>query len=154
MEKEIFKELENMLIDTTLQNGLLRFVENKNNSSIYYANNLICSINITSKSKYMSFDVKHISLFADDFETKQVKSDASHFRFLFSSLDDIKRMKDNFIIILQSITTASTFDICSRYEQCSDERRCVHPDQVHALECSYRRKLQDGVIFYGKNRNV
>lgn len=46
------------------------------------------------------------------------------------------------------------WDCCSRYMECSDARKCVHPDSRTALSCGYRRVLNSGRVFYGKNRNV
>ena len=46
------------------------------------------------------------------------------------------------------------FDCCSRYESCSSAKHCIHPDALFSLSCGYRHKLRQGVIFYGKNRNV
>ena len=46
------------------------------------------------------------------------------------------------------------YDCCSRYEACSDAKRCVHPDPDFAVRCSYRKVLQSGRVFYGKNRNI
>ncbi|HHX28547.1 MAG TPA: hypothetical protein GX716_05980 [Firmicutes bacterium] len=47
-----------------------------------------------------------------------------------------------------------TFGCCSRYVQCSDERRCVNPDRDLARGCAYKAHLENGRIFYGMNRNV
>ena len=46
------------------------------------------------------------------------------------------------------------FGCCSRYMECSDERKCVHPDRVFARDCAYKRNLENGKIFYGKNKNA
>lgn len=46
------------------------------------------------------------------------------------------------------------FDCCSRYLECSDAKRCVHPDTEFAVKCGYRKILRRGRIFYGKNRNI
>lgn len=46
------------------------------------------------------------------------------------------------------------FDCCHRYSECSDARSCTHPDREIAMCCSYRRKLKEGIIFYGENRNI
>lgn len=46
------------------------------------------------------------------------------------------------------------FDCCHRYEECSDARDCTHPDKDFRMRCSYRRKLKNGIIFFGKNRNI
>ena len=47
-----------------------------------------------------------------------------------------------------------TFDCCALYMQCSDVCSCVNPDRIHAKSCTYREKLEKGIIFFGKNRNV
>ena len=46
------------------------------------------------------------------------------------------------------------WDCCSRYLECSDAKRCIHPDKKMALSCGYRKILNAGKIYYGKNRNV
>lgn len=46
------------------------------------------------------------------------------------------------------------FDCCSHYQECSDLCHCVHPDIMFAGQCSYRKKLKSGVVFFGKNRNI
>lgn len=48
------------------------------------------------------------------------------------------------------------FGCCSRYEECSDAKKCllVEIDQIRARGCSYRKNLENGRIFYGKNRNI
>ena len=46
------------------------------------------------------------------------------------------------------------WDCCSRYMECSDAKRCVHPDPAQALKCGYRKILASGKIYYGENRNI
>lgn len=46
------------------------------------------------------------------------------------------------------------FGCCSRYEECSDKKTCIHPDIKLASGCYYKTNLEDGRIFYGKNRNI
>lgn len=48
----------------------------------------------------------------------------------------------------------SDFDCCSRYEKCSNAKKCIQPDKELNLLCSYRKKVQSGTIFFGSNRNV
>lgn len=43
-----------------------------------------------------------------------------------------------------------TFGCCSRYRACSDAGRCVIADQSYSANCSYRKNLEAGRIFYGK----
>ena len=49
---------------------------------------------------------------------------------------------------------ASSFGCCGMFEDCSDAKRCIHPNRLYSTACAYRRNLEQGRIFYGKNRNV
>lgn len=49
---------------------------------------------------------------------------------------------------------ASTFACCTRYEECSNEKKCIHPNQLYSTACAYRKNLESGKIFYGKNKNI
>ena len=46
------------------------------------------------------------------------------------------------------------FGCCSKWEKCSDEKMCLHHNLLYAKRCMYRKHLEAGRIFYGKNRNV
>lgn len=46
------------------------------------------------------------------------------------------------------------FSCCSHYAECSDAKRCIHPDKNFALGCFYRKQMVRGKIFYGENRNI
>lgn len=47
-----------------------------------------------------------------------------------------------------------TFDCCDLYMQCSDEKHCTCTDYLYSKCCTYKNKLENGIIFFGKNRNV
>ena len=51
-------------------------------------------------------------------------------------------------------TRESPFGCCGLFERCSDAGRCLHDNQFYSTACSYRHNLEQGRIFYGKNRNV
>lgn len=51
-------------------------------------------------------------------------------------------------------TAESTFSCCSQFIQCSDAQKCVHENKLYSTACTYRRNLESGRIFYGKNRNI
>lgn len=46
-----------------------------------------------------------------------------------------------------------SFGCCSSYRACSDARQCVISDRDYSANCLYRRNLESGRIFYGKNAN-
>lgn len=43
------------------------------------------------------------------------------------------------------------FGCCSKYLSCSDAGRCLHSDPVVSKSCLYRKNLDAGQCFYGKN---
>lgn len=40
---------------------------------------------------------------------------------------------------------------CDSYVACSDARKCLYPEEWFAKKCRYRRNLESGRIFYGRN---
>ncbi len=45
------------------------------------------------------------------------------------------------------------FGCCFRYVECSDAMKCLHPNKLYSKACAYRRNLESGRVFYGKNKN-
>lgn len=58
------------------------------------------------------------------------------------------------IAVAEVVIAGESFGCCGRYEACSDARKCVHPDQLFAAACAYKKNLEQGRIFYGKNKNI
>lgn len=46
------------------------------------------------------------------------------------------------------------FGCCHDFVACSDARQCIHADDPENRGCVYRKNLEAGRIFYGKNCNV
>lgn len=46
------------------------------------------------------------------------------------------------------VPKAAGFACCSRYQECSDAKKCVHPNGLYAKACQYRKNLEEGTIFY------
>lgn len=49
------------------------------------------------------------------------------------------------------VSSSSDFACCSRYQECSDAKSCLIPDIDYSQSCAYRKKLESGTIYYGKN---
>ncbi len=154
MEKEIFEIIKNIFISANIDIEPLGMKENKTNFTICYFNSVLCLIKISKKAKFLSFDIKHRKLFDESFNITQLASDFNRFRVNIVDVEDVERMSSQLIEILSTLTVPATFDICSRYMECSEQGKCVHPDKWHSRECSYKRKLESGIIFYGSNRNI
>lgn len=52
------------------------------------------------------------------------------------------------------VSAATTFGCCSKFTACSDARKCVHENKLYSTSCIYRHHLEEGRIFYGKNKNI
>lgn len=52
------------------------------------------------------------------------------------------------------LSKADMFGCCSKFNQCSDARKCLHENQLYSKACFYRKNLEAGKIFYGKNKNT
>lgn len=46
---------------------------------------------------------------------------------------------------------AEKFGCCSKRDQCSDILQCIYKDDPEYSQCGYRKNLEAGRIFYGKN---
>lgn len=53
-----------------------------------------------------------------------------------------------------SVQAPDSFGCCSHYEECSNAKKCVLEDKEFIKRCIYRKRLFEGKVFYGKNRNV
>jgi len=52
------------------------------------------------------------------------------------------------------VTKEPVFGCCDRYVECSDAKKCLHKNPMYATACAYRKNLEAGRIFYGKNKTV
>ena len=55
---------------------------------------------------------------------------------------------------LKHFNPSNTFSCCSKYTECSDALKCIHENSMYARGCEYRKNLENGKIFYGKNKNI
>lgn len=73
---------------------------------------------------------------------------------------DSDELKDFFNFLVKAVLDkyftegSDAFGCCSRYEACSDAKKCLHENKLYARNCIYGAHLADGRIFYGKNRNI
>lgn len=92
-----------------------------------------------------------------DAEIKQQKSDQANMHVLMAldSNDLLSYIQENTRYALANYTSkASSFACCSKFNECSDAKRCVHENLLYSKACVYRSNLDAGRIFYGQNRNV
>ncbi len=51
------------------------------------------------------------------------------------------------------ISKEDTFACCSRYMECSKQKKCVHRNRLFSTACQYRKNLETGKVFYGDDVN-
>ena len=49
---------------------------------------------------------------------------------------------------IRNYKSSAKFSCCSRFKECSDARKCIHPNRLYATGCTYRKNLENGKIFY------
>lgn len=134
----------------------INIVHNKEYSSVRYSSILAFRLKLRKNSRYIEvpLDSKSVvQVIAPLDKQKKVTGD-----FWRVKLDNerIVEYADVLASVLQDAINRlpKEWDCCSRYMECSNAKRCVHPDPALALKCGYRKILSSGKIYYGENRNV
>lgn len=124
-------------------------------SSVKFRSSLICKLKLRGKKWYISIPDRLKEVIPEDTETTQISSEKQFQRIAFELLTDngiLSLMEDATLLAIELVP--KEFDCCSRYEECSNAKVCIHPDPAFSMLCGYRKILKDGRIFYGKNRNI
>lgn len=124
-------------------------------SSVKFRSSLICRIRLRGKKWYISIPGRLREVIPEDTATTVSASENQSLRIDFQSLpkDDIVSLMERAALLAIELVPKE-FDCCSRYEQCSGAKVCVHPDPAFSMLCGYRKILKSGRIFYGENRNI
>lgn len=130
----IFEKLESYKVIKFFEKSVLRIIEK--NKNVYISVRDIFINDVHKNSRLI-----------------ELKSELPWIRLRIDNGDDVFLYKDIFCNIFEDIMP-DTFDCCSRYMQCSDQMKCIQPDAKLMRECRYRKKLLDGIVYYGVNRNV
>lgn len=150
VEQQVYTTMYSLFHSACAENGCkdhFSLVENKSYYSIQLFSSVFLRIH-QGRKPYFSVPVDCVS------------SNISHTdsggwaKFYLDDLSHITRYEE---IIRSAIQKAfddvpTDFDCCSRYEQCSDALRCIHPDLSFSFGCRYKRNLKKGRVFYGSNR--
>lgn len=162
-EEWVFEELKTVLSDTVLRNSLtpdrLHCEEGKQYSSVWYDSQMAFRICCRDGRHYFSVADAYIENAKDDisklvtktgnlkgFTNYEFRTDAEGIAVFCEFLSDVLDQ------VLDEIP--KEFDCCSRYEECSNAKRCIHPNPDMAAGCGYRKIMKKGRIYYGQNRNV
>ena len=88
---------------------------------------------------------------------KELKSDEIYMHVLVDkeSNELEKYIRENIEYCIDHyVSKADMFGCCSLFEQCFDAKKCLHINRLYSKSCLYRENLEDGRIFYGKNKTI
>lgn len=149
---ETFEIIHEILTSQGKDTNYIVLVNNIGDPSIKFFN--VVSIKLSfGKTNYIYMKSSTKAYFSDSSLYEELKSLPNWIRSPISNKDDLINLSSIIISIYDSITAADPFGCCSSYLECSDEKKCIRTD-LRAKACIYRKNLESGKIFYGKNRNI
>lgn len=134
------------------------FKKNKSHTTILFGENIAClKIVIGQKRFFFAVSPRFKKLLQENNILYSVEKSTMWLRVSINEPSDIFMYKDLIISLYDcctEINSSYSFDCCSRYMQCSDALKCVNPYPEVFRYCKYKTKLKNGIVFYGKNRNI
>ena len=83
-------------------------------------------------------------------KTSYVLTPTSSTDELLAAYNELKEMKK---VIFDNLNS-EPFGCCNDFIRCSDALHCLHSDDRFYNNCYYRKNLEAGKVFYGKNKNI
>lgn len=165
-ENKIYDSKERQVIENAISQVLseepdykpyIKANENKDHSiSIKSKNVLVAKIQIQKTQIVINLKTKQFkeldSLDTRFFVTSET-GDTTRI-FLQSFNDVLDFIEPLTLLAIEMLSSEEGFGCCSRFIECSDAKKCIHPNKVHSKGCMYRQNLESGRIFFGKNKNV
>ena len=124
---------------------------------------LVAKVKLTRKTKFFEIRTKNIENFENFISTNNMESSCSitqlgeWSRIAVKSVDDVLAFASPMSIIYMLILSeygGESFGCCARYAECSDKKKCTNPDKMMSFACAYKKNLEAGRIFYGKNKTI
>lgn len=154
-QKDIADQIESWIKATKEDAEEIQIEQLASYTSIKFFNLNVLRIKWGKSKQFISISPVFAHVLEDfNFEHDRVKSDP-WIRIPIANLNYIQEMQPLFLRLYDEsylLAIAEKFSCCSRYEACSNEKRCVQPDRTLAIGCIYRRNIEDGKIFFGKNK--
>ena len=158
-ERDVYEKMLPILREATESAGgdgdALTIKHGKNYSSIWFGSILAFRLCLR-KSSYIEVPGDLKERIASAFISSKEKLVSGNFWRVYCDATNIINSAPALSEVMKATVdcTPKEWDCCSRYMECSDAQTCIHPDKKVALACGYRRILNTGKVFYGKNRNV
>lgn len=134
----------------------IKIKHNKDYSSVWYDSLLAFRLRLRKNTRYIEVPMDSREAVQGLAPLGAQKEMSGGFWRVKLGIEPVSDHSDVLAVVLQDAINRlpKEWDCCSRYMECSNARKCVHPDPSFALVCGYRKKLVKGIIFYGENRNI
>ncbi len=125
----------------------VEFRKGKNFTAVYFFNTLVARLFDGNKGPVVEIKA---SLFDDHLDSPK-----AFLKFPLSLIffDYLLQQIKNVFMLCYSKAPYDTFGCCSSFIECSDAKQCVNPNIKLSRGCYYKKNLEKGMIFYGKNAN-
>ena len=122
--------------------------------SFKVAGGILCYLVSTRQGSYIKIESSH--------ELEKTFPAAEHLANDYLKLNlDMTFDMDAFVHVVSPIcddlfdaSATMQFGCCNDFNRCSDLGRCFKLDDPDSRGCSYRKNLEAGRIFYGKNKTI
>lgn len=149
----VYRAIQRM-IGVDEQNVYLK--ELKSTVAIYMYDSNAFNIILNGKTQCIKTTAKAAMDYANSIRCATVKRDA-----LFVPLSCGEEDRDAVVSMVNAVYASKRdsvsnveFGCCNDFNLCSDAKRCLKESDPFYLGCQYRKNLEAGRIFYGKNRNI
>lgn len=153
--REILPSLQAAAAESGADGAAITMKHGKTYSSVWYGSTLAFRLKLRKDARYIEVPMGSKST-VEALGPSEGQKEVSGFWRVKLGPEPVREHVDILAAVLRDAIDRlpKEWDCCSRYMECSDAKRCVHPDPSQALKCGYRKILASGKIYYGVNRNV
>lgn len=152
-ESDLKRTMEPLLWHVLDDNGEdrqgIQFKTNKSYVSVTYRKNIIVSYHLREKRSWIRFPFRYRNYLPDLSKFKVTMKD-SFIKINLPSPEESHFFCDAIILALDDAIDSRQRDYscCSRYQECSNEGKCVNPYPEISDQCRYRINLKHGRNFF------
>lgn len=124
-------------------------------SSVKFASLLVMRLKFRGNNHYVSFPKAYAVGLSNNVNLSEVSTEPGYAR-IYTSADNISDIASEVRSVIRTAIQRipKEYDCCSLYLECSNAKKCIKPDKRAALACGYKKILESGTIYYGKNRTI
>ena len=139
---------------------VIRLENNPWRNGVIKGDIIFAKIKSTGETKYLNFKDKFLPVL-NDLHVAYIPSSASEAKYdwIRVELNDFVKLlenpTENFIQAINMIYVKSiafpAFGCCSKFNECSSKKECVHPDRLYSTACQYRKFTDNVGVNFSSN---